>query len=60
MINKYIKQKEYIENNPTKIDTEKLEKHEHLKDQIIMKKVQENYTDDKKPFYDYIKKEVIK
>ena len=60
MLDKYIKQKEYMEKFPDKVDIEKKEKNEWLRDEIIMQRINENdITDDITPYYDLIKQEVI-
>jgi hypothetical protein len=61
MINKYIAQKKYMKDNPESVNKEKLEIHGILRDEILMRIVKGNdKTDNVKPFYDNIKKEVIK
>lgn len=56
----YIKQKQYIKDHPEKMDQEKLETHEWLRDEIIMQRMSENdITDDIAPYYSLERQEVI-
>jgi hypothetical protein len=41
MINKYIKQKQYMKNNPDKIDQYKKDKHAWLLEEIIMQRMKD-------------------
>lgn len=60
MLDKYIKQKEYMEKFPDKVDVEKKEKNEWLRDEIIMQRMSENdITDGITPYYSLERQEVI-
>lgn len=60
LINKYIKQKQYMGKFPEKVDQEKREKNEWLRDEIIMQRINEDdITNDITPYYSIERQEVI-